>query len=327
LKLLYYIPSPGIGDAIVRHNAINLLARHTKLAVATYLPKCLLDVFTITIDARLSIIPLSSTYHNNAVLGLLSKFKLPRPLLEKFDAVIVAIDHLSFFGIIKQLVICKLLFRSKKIIFNCQIPFSRLLGVSTLTDNPSIHKKEYFLNCAGMLIRELSTNLDYPEYEISQTSPAKLLPYIVVAPSAKYPYQIWPHYKKLLAMLQYKNVRVVLLGALNEETYLKSIRSSESQHVLVGRPISEVYKIIQKSGLVITNDSGLLHLSVFSKTFAIALCGCYFTKPWTGYPPSQVMQIFADSHLAAMPNTKANRITALKSIRPETIVDALDSLA
>ena len=128
--------------------------------------------------------------------------------------------------------------------------------------------------------------------------------FIALAPSAAWELKRWPkeYFKKLTTLLPNENF--VLLGG-PEDHFLEEIRSTNPERIenLSGKlDWIETAKTIAKAKLVISNDTGALHLADWIGTRAIALIG----PTAFGYP-SRPTTITLETSLYCKPCTKDGR--------------------
>ncbi len=113
-------------------------------------------------------------------------------------------------------------------------------------------------------------------------------PIVLFHLSAAWPTKLWMHEKagKLCSMLQKKfDCQMLLTGSDEEQTYLDKIRSVAGEEVtsLAGKTtLRELVCIISRSALMISVDSGPMHLSCAVNTPVVALFGP--TAPWRTGP-------------------------------------------
>lgn len=116
-----------------------------------------------------------------------------------------------------------------------------------------------------------------------------LKPFIALAPSAAYPLKRWPldHWKKLIYQLSQH--RFVLLGGV-DDNFLEELEKISPDRVLnLGGKTSllESAAVISSSSLLVSNDTGLLHIAEQLGRKCIALMG---PAPF-GFPSRESTQI------------------------------------
>ena len=90
--------------------------------------------------------------------------------------------------------------------------------------------------------------------------------YIVIAPGASLPLREYPYFSELLLELSqsYPDYKLVLIGSKNEEKYNSQVKRLKLPNVenRIGRTsLPVVIDLCRNSSLVISNDSGVAHLS------------------------------------------------------------------
>jgi len=93
-------------------------------------------------------------------------------------------------------------------------------------------------------------------------------PYAVLCPGAEYgPAKRWPYFKDLAEQL---GLPVVLLGSTKDQDVAQGIRGKN----LVGQTtLDEAIRVIAGAELVVSNDSGLMHVAAALGTPQVALFG------------------------------------------------------
>lgn len=145
---------------------------------------------------------------------------------------------------------------------------------------------------------------------------------IVLCPGAKYgPAKQWQDYKGLAELMHPLNI--VVLGTANDYSYGEEIRSASPSRVtnMAGKTnINEAVHIISNSKLVISNDSGLMHLAAYIGVPVIGIFGS--TSPdWTR--PLGKKSVVLNSQLSCAPcfkrECKFGHYNCLKSIGKEQV--------
>ncbi len=85
----------------------------------------------------------------------------------------------------------------------------------------------------------------------------------------------WPieHYAALIRALTAKGERIVLIGADNDREVLPALQGLSFESLIGETSLLELVALLQKSRLLITHDSGPLHLARLAKCPTIALFG------------------------------------------------------
>ena len=135
--------------------------------------------------------------------------------------------------------------------------------------------------------------------------------YIVIVPGASYPTKMWPkeYFKELVEKISFnKNInrKVILvgLGEEDEEAAEFITKGNEFSCInLVGKlDLQETATILKYSDLVISNDSGPLHLAECFKKKIIAIFGCT-TEELGFFPYSTQYVVVENKGLSCRPCT------------------------
>ncbi|MDZ4741958.1 MAG: glycosyltransferase family 9 protein [Verrucomicrobiota bacterium] len=168
--------------------------------------------------------------------------------------------------------------------------------------------------------------VEYP-LKLTPGIPDKLLgklpgEFIVMNPFSRGDYKRWRLSGFAAVIKQMPDVKFVLIG---EESSLRESLSLESPNVtnVVGQTgLIELAKIIQAGKLLLTNDSGPMHLAVALGKPLIALFGAsdpVLTGPY-GYPPESVIRFEPGESLAECPS---GGINAHRTAFSDRVVEAL----
>ncbi|MEF3280193.1 MAG: lipopolysaccharide heptosyltransferase II [Elusimicrobiota bacterium] len=108
---------------------------------------------------------------------------------------------------------------------------------------------------------------------------SKISPLIVLNTSSVWPTKRWPDYKFIeLSLKLYEKYKapVVLIGSKKEESYIKNIENALREKCIniTGKTtLGELISIIKKADVLITNDSGPMHIASATSTPVIAIFG------------------------------------------------------
>ena len=114
--------------------------------------------------------------------------------------------------------------------------------------------------------------LPFPVLEVKDRGTAARFgisgPYTVLCPGAEYgPAKRWPHFGELAEKL---NAQVVLIGSASDRKEAENIRGRN----LVGQTtLDEAIDLIAGAAVVVSNDSGLMHVAAATATPLVALFG------------------------------------------------------
>ena len=161
------------------------------------------------------------------------------------------------------------------------------------------HKVDYFLNIAGRFGADTDTkdyeffvsDLDrkYTENLLSKEGIGKKDKLVVINPGGNWDLKRWPkeNFAKLSdSLIKKLEVKVAISGAEKDRGLGKEIASimKEKAAVLCGRTsLKELGALLERADLVISNDSGPMHIAVSMKTPVVSLFGptsSEFTGPY-----------------------------------------------
>ncbi len=159
------------------------------------------------------------------------------------------------------------------------------------------HALERYLD----LIHQLGVRVDHPElkFPVPEESRKKIKtllrqnglarPIVVIHPMAKWPSKQWPaeNFSKFIDKLTEREIGVILSGSRQDREDLEGIRKMVSHQSRVlnwaGRTtLRELAALFSLADLVLTTDTGPMHLAVAVKAPLIALFGP--TAPWRTGP-------------------------------------------
>ncbi len=130
---------------------------------------------------------------------------------------------------------------------------------------------------------------------------------IALAPGAGRETKRWPEerFAEVIREIHSRwRLPMVLIGSTGETQLLERIAAGTPTvpvRVMAGDPIPEVASVLCKCALLITNDSGLLHLSEAVGTPVIAIFGP--TTPELGFAPSDKRSVLLTENLECSPCT------------------------
>ncbi|RPJ46696.1 MAG: glycosyltransferase family 9 protein [Candidatus Latescibacterota bacterium] len=121
------------------------------------------------------------------------------------------------------------------------------------------------------------------------TAPAAPSGAIVLAPGAGRETKRWPapRFAEAARLLAERTARpIIVVGSEKERVLLEEVRAGapDRARVAAGLPIAEVAALLRSASLVVTTDSGLLHLANGVETPVVAVFGP--TTPELGFGPS-----------------------------------------
>lgn len=127
--------------------------------------------------------------------------------------------------------------------------------------------------------------------------------------------------------------RVVILGSTGEQESARAIQKLAPQCIDLTTQrtsLTEVAHVLKASAVLLTADSGLMHLAYALGTPTISLFGSGIEKKWA---PIGKRHMVINKHLACSPCTRfgytplcKNNIECLNLIRPEEVLTAIDAV-
>lgn len=325
-----WIPSPGIGDFIVRIPAIKLINKYFFIVLIVAFPKEM-DMFLKYLLPNFSGKIIYDGYKYSKTrsdlifknfLDILSVFNRP-----KINLILILVDDNSFFGYIKYVIICIIRFYNSNcyiIKSNSSFKFPFLTNIEI--DGVNFKIERYFKFAQRFLkIIGINNNQKYHDFIFNKTKHLHNEK-IIIAPGGKYEHQIWPYYQYLNMQLLSLGFDVVLIGSSDENTLLNSI-SNRNQTILLNSPLITICKLLEESKLVICNDSGILHLAAYIGSKTICICGHGADKAWVGYSFSHIITLNSISENSTVNKySKENHINSLKLISPDQVIKIILSI-
>ncbi|MCH9646135.1 MAG: glycosyltransferase family 9 protein [Proteobacteria bacterium] len=286
------------------------------------------------------------------------------PLFSRFeyvdDFVLYSSGFLSQIGIVKQL-------RQKKIdtifLFHSNGPedifFSILSGAKNIlkmTDNPSHEFKDIFSNKPNTNIQhDIEKKLDLVKlFNPKETSKRMLVPkyfyksgnffdkesgvlYIGIQLGAQDIYKMWPvdNFVKLAKRLnkKFSRIKFVMLGStkyeqnLTKEFTLKFGQSDLIIDLCGGSSIQELPGILNDLDLLITNDTGTLHLAVALQKQTVSLFGPTDSEVFGPYQDSKLHRVIqVDGFFVNQKPKKLRSQEGMKLIKVDAVFDGVKEL-
>ena len=164
-------------------------------------------------------------------------------------------------------------------------------------------------------------------FKIDSTSPS-----ICLCPGAEFgPAKRWPtkYYSKVANEYLKKNWQVILLGSVNDVPIGKEIKSNINKESgvlnLIGQTkLVDTIDILSSANLVLTNDSGLMHIAASVDTPLVALYGP--TSPEFTPPLSNKVRVIKNNEgftKLRRGNLEGGYHQSLKDVRPKEVLSAL----
>lgn len=184
-------------------------------------------------------------------------------------------------------------------------------------------------------------HIPYPELRVDVAQQAKVLanlglildkPVICLCPAAEFgPAKRWPvrHFADLASQLQRKNYQVWIMGAAQDQLIGAEIVDQAGLkldlHNLCGRTkLVEVIDLLACAQVVVSNDSGLMHVACAVGVPVLAIYGstsAQFTPPLS--PSAMVYRIDLDCSPCFQRTCRFGHYKCLHDIQPDTILQQI----
>jgi len=122
---------------------------------------------------------------------------------------------------------------------------------------------------------------------------------IIIAPFARYYTKEWPYYNELIKALSKKHP-VYIVGEKRESERAQKYHDRAVTNFCGQLNLNEIAYLISKSKLLITNDSGIMHLGAGTETPLISLFGCT-TRELGFFPLKNNISIIENNTLNCRP--------------------------
>lgn len=214
---------------------------------------------------------------------------------------------------------------------------SWLLNQTVVCNQPrrSQHLADEYLQLLGMPWKKekFGLNLTFTEPWIQQQSNFQsTTPYVVIAPGAKYgPAKRWPpsFYRQVINFLLAKSWSVCLVGTQEDQPAISKIYSKHPKLFnLCGQTsLAQLMALLHNSDLLISNDSGLMHLMAALGKPQICLFGSS-SPQWTA--PLNKNAVILQHPVPCAPcfqkTCRFGHYNCLKQILPEQVMQAIEDL-
>ena len=156
--------------------------------------------------------------------------------------------------------------------------------------------------------------------------------YVVLAPGATYgPAKRWPgeYFRQVAVSLQKWSIDVIVVGTNSDyELGEKIIENGERGKNLCGKTdLPELIALLEKSSLLVSNDSGVMHVMAALRKHQIALFGSTSTT-WTGpiNPNAVVLQERVECSPCLKRRCPYHHYNCLRKLTPKLVVDRIQTL-
>ncbi|MBT4525470.1 MAG: lipopolysaccharide heptosyltransferase II [Deltaproteobacteria bacterium] len=214
----------------------------------------------------------------------------------------------------------------------------RSIWLNDLKKYQKPHRTQHLINEYLQLLEPLPEKTYHPylpmdenwiSSQIQQSGLTLPQDFIVFAPGAKYgPAKMWPvqHYKKLAEQLNEHGIPVLIIGTQEEVELGDSIVSESKQDTnLCGKTsLLEMIAVMARSKLLVSNDSGTMHVMSALAKPQIALFGST-SITWTGpeNPLAEVMTINYKCSPCFKRTCKYQHYECLTGILPEYVFESI----
>ncbi len=156
---------------------------------------------------------------------------------------------------------------------------------------------------------------------------------IVIAPGAYHKTKMWltEYYIELIELIKEKCSSITLLGGVNDKLVIEKISSQNHflQNFCGKTSLIESAEIIDKADLLITNDTGLMHIAAARQVPVATFFGS--TTKELGFEPFRVPNIILETELYCRPCTHIGRkhcpllhFNCMKKITPQYAADRIN---
>lgn len=170
--------------------------------------------------------------------------------------------------------------------------------------NWSIHDAERNMMLIRSIVKE--TYVSFPKILLKNDNLNIPQPFIVVNPSSIWNTKRWPDYKfvKLITrILENYDIKVVLIGGIDEKNYVDKIEQKLPKNLVINicgkTSLIELIETIKKAKLLITNDSGPMHIAASVGTPVVAIFGP--TTKELGFFPYSKDSLVVEENLRCRP--------------------------
>ena len=280
------IASSGIGDAIMTTPLIEQLKKvkpgiHLTI-VASHITRHIF-VNNPAVDEILSFNPDKNLFYARLFRALISK---------KVDLLFAAQpSNTTYNAWVAWVLGAKLRLKHAKVYGNESHRDFDFVYHDLLPSDVSRHRVELNLDFLRYLGEDIPSQSVFPKFYIAEKAAQKIAnrikldkslsnrPFVSMHPGSGRPEKQWPaeRFAILARHLIEEGYRIVLVGGSNERALCNGIYQSVDSPYLVNCSgqfnLPETAAILQKSDLLISNDSGIMHLATAVKTPVVALFG------------------------------------------------------
>lgn len=198
--------------------------------------------------------------------------------------------------------------------------------------------------CALANNGKLPSKIEFPSFTVDKNNQQTILqklvlntdvPVVCLCPAAEYgPAKRWPvgHFAKLADLLQSAGYQVWIVGSAKDEAIANEIVANATQHDglinLCGKTsLVDVVDILACATVVVSNDSGLMHVACAINVPVLAIYGSSspgFTPPLSD--KAEIVKIDVDCAPCFQRTCKFGHYDCLYSIKPELLFSKIMAL-
>jgi len=335
LKKILIIAPAWVGDMVMMHSLLRYLKQQNSQIILHVLTKPSLISLTQYMPEVSKTIEFSC---DHGELGLKKRYRLGKKLkVEKYDQAIVLPNS----------------FKSAFIPFFAKIPIRTgwrgEYRYGLLNDVRILDKKKYPLMiqralALGMPKRQYTPVEIWPDFQADPTQAIRCIeqfyidihkPLLVLCPGAAFGIsKQWPgEYFATVALEKAKQkFQIVILGSADDQAIADRIMQSVPCLNLVGKTtLSEAVNLLSRATVVMSNDSGLMHIAAALGRPLVAIYGSStpgFTPPLTKHV--KILERQLDCHPCfkrVCPLVDPlKHMACLKGIKPKTVLNAIEEL-
>lgn len=160
---------------------------------------------------------------------------------------------------------------------------------------------------------------------------------IAMAPGAHHATKRWPpeRFAELADMFsKHFGAEVILLGGLADKSiceYVQNLSNSDLKDRSGAKTISETARLLDSCGILVTNDTGVMHIAAARRVPLVAIFGS--TVRWFGFSPYRVTSVVVEKDIPCRPCTHIGRkdcpkghFDCMKQISVKDVLNAAEKL-
>ncbi len=158
--------------------------------------------------------------------------------------------------------------------------------------------------------------------------------FIAIAPGAHWPTKRWTGYSELISKIKNKKYEIVIVGDRNDRANAKEIIKTSGANAtnLCGLlDLSQLTYVLSKAKLLITNDTGAMHIAEAVGTPVVAIFGS--TVKQFGFAPWRQESVVIETELNCRPcslhglnKCPQGHFNCMRLITAEQVKDSIDKM-